>query len=131
MEELLTQQELHELGLRALVSWLEQRNYKIDYMQQNKDIVPHIFALSGRVLTVIVAASAMYPQKGTVSELDKSYALKVAGELGALCAVASIGLVNVDGLPLADKKLMGTPTKNGHYKADFSGLEYIKFLDEQ
>ena len=54
--------------------------------------------------------------------------MRVATQLGALCATASIGLVNVDGLP-DDKKLMGTPMRNGHYKADFSGLEYSHYTD--
>lgn len=129
-EQLLSEQELHELGLQALVSWLEQRNYKIDFMQTDKDVVPHIFALSGKILTVIVAATAMYPHKGTIAVGDKAYALRVAGELNALCATASIGMVNIDGIPEVNKELMGTALKNGHYKADFSGLEYIKFLDE-
>ena len=129
-QRLLTEQEIHELGLQALVPWLEQHNFKIDYMQTDKNVVPHIFALSGKILTVIVAATAMYPDKGVVPEGDKAYALRVAGDLHALCATASIGLVNVDGLPAADKKLMGTPLRDGHYKADFGGLEYIQFLDE-
>ena len=89
--------------------------------------MPHVFALSGKVLTVIVAATDMYPKKGVVTEADKAAALKVANELHALCAVASIGLVNDDGVAANDKELMGKPLKNGQYKADFSGLEYIQF----
>lgn len=128
-QQLLSEQEIHELGLRALTPWLEQHNFKIDYMQTDRNVVPHIFALSGKILTVIVAATAMYPHKGVVGEADKAYAMRVATQLGALCATASIGLVNVDGLPEGDKKLMGTPLKTGHYKADFSGLEYIHYTD--
>lgn len=41
----------------------------------------------------------MYPHKGVVGEADKAYTMRVATQLGALCATASIGLVNVDGLP--------------------------------
>ena len=127
-QQLLTEQEIHELGLQALVPWLESHNFKIDYMQTDMNTVPHIFALSGKILTVIIAATSMYPHKGVVGEADKAYAMRVATQLGALCATASIGLVNVDGLP-DDKKLMGTPMRNGHYKADFSGLEYIHYTD--
>lgn len=98
-QQLLTEQEIHELGLQALVPWLESHNFKIDYMQTDMNTVPHIFALSGKILTVIIAATAMYPHKGVVGEADKAYAMRVATQLGALCATASIGLVNVDGLP--------------------------------
>lgn len=129
MEDLMNDQELHRLGLQALVPWLEGHNFTIDFMQEDKYVVPHIFALSGKIMTVIVAASDMYPNRGTVSEGDKAAALKVAGELHALCAVASIGLVNIDGLASGDKELMSKPLKSGHYKADFRGLEYIQFED--
>lgn len=130
MAELLNEQELHLLGLQALIPWLEERKYTVDYVQPEKTAVPHIFALSGKILTVIVAATAMYPQKGYIAEADKAAALKVAEELNALCACASIGLVNVDGVEQGDKLLMGTPLRSGKYRADFSGLEFIHFEDE-
>lgn len=129
MEELLNDQEIHELGMQALIPWLEQHNFKVDYAQPDKNTVPHVFALSGEMLTVIVAAAAMYPNKGQVSDADMAAALKVAGELHGLCAVASIGLVNIQGIPANDKLLMGKPLRNGQYKADFSGLQYIQFED--
>lgn len=129
MEDLLNEQELHLLGLQALVPWLESKNYKVDYVQPDRNAVPHVFALSGKMLTVIVAASAMYPKKGVVSQADRAAALKVAGQLNALCAMALIGLVNVDGLESGNKDLMATPARDGHFKADFSGLEYLQFED--
>lgn len=129
MEELLNGQEIHMLGLQALIPWLEQHNFTVDYVQPEKCAVPHVFALSGEMLTVIVAATDMYPKKGEVTEADKAAALKVANELHGLCAVASIGLVNTDGVEANDKELMGKPLRNGQYKADFGGLQYIQFED--
>ena len=76
---------------------------------------------------MIVAATDMYPKKGVVTEADKAAALRVANQLQGFCAVASIGLVNVDGIEAGDKDLMGKATRDGHYKADFKGLEYIQF----
>ncbi len=60
MEELLNEQEIHTLGLQALSLWLEKHNFVVDYMQTEKCVVPHVFALSGKVLTVIVAACLLY-----------------------------------------------------------------------
>ena len=57
-QQLLKKQEIHELGLQALVPWLESHNFKIDFMQTDMNTVPHIFALSGKILTVIIAATA-------------------------------------------------------------------------
>ncbi|MDY4920979.1 MAG: hypothetical protein SO119_07930 [Phascolarctobacterium sp.] len=127
MEELMNDQEIHMLGLQALIPWLEGHNFVVDYVQPEKCAVPHVFALSGELLTVIVAAADMYPKKGQVTEADKAAALRAANELGGLCAVASIGLINVDGIAANDKELMGKPLKNGQFKADFKGLEYIQF----
>lgn len=117
------------LGLQALIPWLEGHNFTVDYVQPRKCVLPHVFALSGKILTVIVVAADMYPRKGIVPEADKAAALRIANELNGLCAVASLGLLNVDGVAANDKELMGKPYKNGHYKADFSGLEYIRFED--
>lgn len=127
MENYMNDQEMHLLGLQALVPWLEGHQYKVDFVQPEKNAVPHVFALNGELLTVIVAAADMYPNKGVVSEADKAAALKVAGELNALCAMARIGLVNVAGMVANDKELMGKAEKGGKFKADFSGLEYIQF----
>ncbi len=128
-EELMNEQEIHLLGLQALIPWLEGNKFVVDYVQPEKSAVPHIFALNGEFLTVIVAAADMYPNKGVVSETDKIAACKVAQELNGLCAVANIGLINVDGIAANDKELMGKPLKNGQFKADFQGLEYIPFAD--
>ena len=127
MEELLNDQEIHMLGLQALIPWLEGHGFVVDYVQPEKYAVPHVFALSGEMLTVIVAAADMYPNKGKVTEADKAAALQAANQLNGLCAVASIGLINMEGVAADDKELMGKPLKNGQYQADFSGLEYIQF----
>ena len=127
MEELMNDQEIHMLGLQALIPWLEGHQFVVDYVQPEKCAVPHVFALSGNMLTVIVAAADMYPNKGVVSEADKAAALKVANELHGLCAVASIGLINMDGVAANDKELMGKPLKSAPFQADFKGLEYIQF----
>ena len=127
MEELLNDQEIHMLGLQALIPWLEGHGFVVDYVQPEKCAVPHVFALSGEMLTVIVAAADMYPNKGKVTEADKAAALHAANQLNGLCAVASIGLINMEGVAANDKELMGKPLKNGQYQADFGGLEYIQF----
>ena len=69
----------------------------------------------------------MYPNKGKVTEADKAAALQAANQLNGLCAVASIGLINMEGVAKDDKELMGKPLKDGQFQADFSGLEYIQF----
>ena len=77
MENLLTDQEIHMLGLQALIPWLEGHGFVVDYVQPEECAVPHIFALSGEMLTVIVAAADMYPNKGKVTEADKAAALDI------------------------------------------------------
>ena len=44
-QQLLTEQEIHELGLQALVPWLESHNFKID-KNQNELFILILFALS-------------------------------------------------------------------------------------
>lgn len=129
MPQLMNEQEIHVFGLQVLVQWLQSKAYDIEFVQPDKNSLPHIFAKCGDQLTVIIAASAMYPQKGQIADRDKAAVLEMAKELNASCACAYLGIANAEGVDKNDKALMGMPIKGARFVTDFSGLEYIQFED--
>ena len=125
MSQIMTEQELHEAGLELLLSWLQNNGNEIEMAQPQKEALPHIVIKSGRLLTFIAVATAMYPHKGQVSEADRTALYEHAQKFGAFCAIASIGLANAAGIESRDKKLLGTPYKDASFVMDFGGLQYL------
>lgn len=47
MEELMNEQEIHEFGLQVLVQWLEGRGYDIEFVQPDRNSLPHVLPKAG------------------------------------------------------------------------------------
>lgn len=130
MEELLmNEQELHEAGLEILANWLESKGFEILVAQKEKDALPSMVVKQGEAVTFILAASAMYPEKGSISDKTKAIVLQHAKQFEAQTACAYIGLANAKAVEAKDKTNYGTAAKNARFIADFKGLEYIQFED--
>ena len=130
MEEvLMNEQELHEAGLEILANWLESKGFEILVAQKEKDALPSMVVKQGEAVTFILAASAMYPEKGSISDKTKAIVLQHAKQFEAQTACAYIGLANAKAVEVKDKNNYGTAAKNARFIADFKGLEYIQFED--
>lgn len=127
--ELMTEQEIHEFGLQVLIQYLQGKGYDIEFAQPDKKSLPHIVAKSGEQLTFIIAATDIYPNKGKISDADKSAVLEHAKNFDAQSACAYLGLVNAEGVEKNDKSLMSKAFKNARFMTDFGGLEFICFED--
>lgn len=130
MEEvLMNEQELHEAGLEILANWLESKGFEILVAQKEKDALPSMVVKQDEAVTFILAASAMYPEKGSISDKTKAIVLQHAKQFEAQTACAYIGLANAKAVEAKDKTNYGTAAKNARFIADFKGLEYIQFED--
>lgn len=130
MEEvLMNEQELHEAGLEILANWLESKGFEILVAQKEKDALPSMVVKQGEAVTFILAASAMYPENGSISDKTKAIVLQHAKQFEAQTACAYIGLANAKAVEAKDKTNYGTAAKNARFIADFKGLEYIQFED--
>ena len=129
-KDLLTEQEIHEQGLMAVIQWLEKNGNEVIFAQPGKHDLPNLLIKNGNILTYVLVGVAMYPNKGTVDEQDKVLLLQHTQENGALAAIASIGLANAYAVETGDKARIGVPERNARFLADFSGLQYIQFENE-
>lgn len=127
--ELMTEQEIHEFGLQVVEQYLEGHGYGIEFAQPEKNSLPHIIAKHGEQLVFIIAATEMYPNKGKISDADKTAVLEHAAQFNAKVACAYLGLANAEGAKAGDKELAGKAYRGANFMADFSGLEFIYFED--
>lgn len=127
--ELMSEQEIHEFGLQVLIQYLENKGYEIDFAQPDKRSLPHVVAKSGEQLTFIIASTDIYPNKGKISNADKTALLEQAKNFNAQSACAYLGLANAEGVEKGDKELISKAYKDARYMTDFSGLEFICFED--
>lgn len=130
MEDILmNEQELHEAGLEILANWLESKGFEILVAQREKDALPSMVVKQGEAVTFVLAASAMYPKKGNISDKVKAAVLEHAKQFEAQTACAYIGLANAKAVEEKDTANYGTAAKGARFIADFKGLEYIQFED--
>lgn len=125
--ELMNEQEIHEFGLQVLVQYLESHGYEIEFAQPEKNSLPHLAAKKGDQLVFVIAATDVYPNKGKISEADKTAVLEHAAQFDAQVACAYLGLANADGVESGDKELIGKAYRGARFMTDFSGLEFIYF----
>ncbi len=128
-EVLMNEQELHEAGLEILANWLESKGFEILVAQREKDALPSMVVKQGESVIFIIAASAMYPEKGKIADNVKAAVLQHAKQFEAQTACAYIGLANAKAVEAKDKSNYSLAAKDARFIADFKGLEYIQFED--
>lgn len=129
MPELMTKNEIHEFGLQILSRYLEANAYQIEMMHPNMDVFPHIVARKNGQLVFIIAATGVYPNKGSFNDTEKAALLENAAKFNAQAACAYLGIANAEGAKAGDRKLCGKAYKNADFLTDFGGLEFIYFED--
>lgn len=127
--ELMNAQEIHEFGLQVLLQHLTEKGYEIELAQPNKSEIPHIVARQENKLVFILAATDVYPNKGSIADTDKQALLEHAQTFAAQSACAYLGIANADGVVNKDKELCAKAFRNAQFYTDFSGLEFIHFED--
>ena len=80
MPQLMTKEEIHEFGLQILSRYLEANAYEIEMMHSNMQMFPHIIAKKNGQLVFIIAATDVYPNKGSFNDDEKAALLENARE---------------------------------------------------
>ena len=71
MPQLMTKEEIHEFGLQILSRYLEANAYEIEMMHPNMQMFPHIIAKKNGQLVFIIAATDVYPNKGSFNMMKR------------------------------------------------------------
>ncbi len=117
--EVLTDEELHFLGIKVVFKSLTDDGYKVLQVRKESDINPQILATKEGVRYFIVVRTARYPDMGILTPEVAARVLMHAKKNNATCKFAGIGIANGN----EDSDVgMSQPVKDGEYFINYKGL---------
>jgi hypothetical protein len=117
--EVLTDEELHFLGIKVVFKSLTDDGYKVLQVRKEADVNPQILATKEGVRYFIVVRTARYPDMGILTPEVAAKVLIHAKKNKATCMFAGVGIAN--GNEDSDVS-MSQPVKNGEYFINYKGL---------
>lgn len=109
--DLLTEEEIHSLGVQLVARYLDERGSTIVSTNLARLSNPQIVAHSAGQLTFIVVRSAFFPQQGELEspQMVRSV-ISHAAASGAICILATVQFANPDGHTDVERSI---PIKGG------------------
>src|SRR5262245_55046030 len=90
---LMTDEELHEFGIDAILPHLEKEGVTIESVSKDLKINPQIVGKRWGGRAFIAVRTACYPNKGELTETEFEQLLALADKHGAVAFFASVGVV--------------------------------------
>ncbi len=121
---ILTDEELHFLGIKVVFKSLTDDGYKVLQVRKELDINPQILATKEGVRYFIVVRTARYPDMGVLKPEVAARVLMHAKKNSATCMFAGVGIAN--GNEESDVG-MSQPVNDGEYFINYKGqLPFLK-----
>jgi len=117
--EILTGEELHFLGIKAVFKALTDDGYKILQVRKESDINPQILATKEGGRYFIVVRTARYPDMGILKPDVAARVLMHAKKNRATPLFAGVGIANANG---ENDEEMSHPVRDGEYFINYKGL---------
>ncbi len=115
----LTDEELHFLGIKVVFKSLTDDGYKVLQVRKEPDVNPQILATKEGVRYFIVVRTARYPDMGILTPEVAARVLMHAKKNKATCKFAGVGIANGN----EDSDVgMSQPIKDGEYFINYKGL---------
>ena len=115
----LTDEELHFLGIKAVYKALIDGGYKVFHVRKEKDINPQILASKEGGRYFIVVRTARYPDMGILLPDVAARVLMHAKKNTATPLFAGVGIANANG---ENDEEMSHPVRDGEYFINYKGL---------
>lgn len=119
----MTPDEIHAFGVEIVFKQLEKDGWIVQSADAGSDLgtEPQIVAEKDGELAFFVVRTGIYPGRGRFDERQDAFdaLVKHAGEHGASCYFASVGIANSNGT--TDEE-MAVPVKGVAYNVQFDGL---------
>jgi hypothetical protein len=123
MDELMSQQEIHEFGIQIVLDSVKEDGYDVLSANARLGVNPQIVAVKHGLLAFIAVRTACYPYHGEIENqalLDKL--IRHAQSNGARLLLASVGIANADGKTDAE---MSVPVRGAGFYVSYKGLEEL------
>jgi hypothetical protein len=122
-QQLMTEEDIQAFGVEIVCRQLEQDGWMIASADglADKTTQPQIIAQKSDEYAFFVVRTDLYPNRGRFDEGQHAFETLVrhAGQHGASCYFASVGIANSDG---KTEEEMSVPVKGVAYHVEFNGL---------
>ncbi|HEY8327612.1 MAG TPA: hypothetical protein VIO59_04070 [Rhodanobacter sp.] len=119
---LLTEEEVHKFGVEFVVEQIERDGYEVEYIEEDPNVDPQIFALKpdGTPVSIVTRAS-VFPEKSSLSQKSEQFNLFAReSEPDDEIFFAGIGLANADARNDIERRAV---TRSGRLHVQYSGLD--------
>ncbi len=117
--EVLTNEELHFLGIKAVYKAIIDEGYKVLQVRKEIDINPQILATKEGARYFIVVRTARYPDMGILKPDVAARVLMHAKKNRVTSLFAGVGIANAYG---DNDEEMSHPVRDGDYFINYKGL---------
>jgi hypothetical protein len=126
VREVLTEAEIHRLGVQIVRDELQSEGWTILDINVNPKVNPQIIARKNGTLGHVLVRTARHPKKGAVEDpYTAQWCMERASTLNAVCFFAGLRVSHAEASMRGDEKHMGIPIKGEGILVAYSGLEEL------
>jgi hypothetical protein len=128
----MSDEEVHAFGLEAILPYLKKEGVTIESVNRDSKANPQIVAQRWGSLAFIFVRTALYPNKGALTESQFAKCLSWAEEHHATAFFASVGIACTnypDKSPVKDDADMRLPIRNAGFAVAYEGLVVMTTSD--
>jgi len=126
MREVMTEAEIHRLGVQIVSDELQSEGWTILDINVNPEVNPQIIARKNGTLGHVLVRTARHPKKGAVEDpCTVQRCLERASTLHAVCFFAGLRVSHAEASLRGDEKHRGIPVKGEGILVAYSGIEEL------
>jgi hypothetical protein len=129
---LMSDEEVHAFGVEAILPYLEKEGVTIESVNRDSKVNPQIVAQRWGSLAFIFVRTALYPNKGALTESQFAQCLSWAEKHNATAFFASVGLACTnypDKSPVQDEADVHLPIRGAGFAVAYEGLVVMTTSD--
>jgi hypothetical protein len=118
----MTEEEVHRFGVEFVVDQIERDGYEVEYVEEDPNVDPQIFALKpdGTPVSIVTRTSG-FPEKPLLSQKSEQFNLFAReSESDDEIFFAGVGLDNADARNDIERRAL---VRSGRLHVQYSGLE--------
>lgn len=129
--EIMTRQEIHEFGIKAILPYLEEEGVTIEQVNSDLRMNPQIIGKRWGSPAFIAIRTSCYPNKGELTADEHAQLMNWADKHGAAAFFASVGIVCISYPDKTDtiERDMCLPIRNGGFNISYAGLVVVTTSD--
>ena len=129
---LMDAQEVHAFGIQTVLPYIQKEDVKIESVNPELAMNPQIVGQRWGTLAFIFVRTALYPDKGELTDAQFMKCLRWADEHNATAFFASVGIAcrnYPDKSPIDSDADMRLPIKNAGFAVAYEGLTIMTTSD--